>query len=48
MGYYSQTIHATMKLLEMDAPICIDPFNCYMFVTNLGLRAGGGVGDPLY
>ena len=47
LGYYSQVLHKTMDLLEEDVPICDDAFNCLMFVVNMGLRAGGGVGEPL-
>ena len=28
-------------------PLCTDPFNCFMFVLNIGMRAGGGVGDTI-
>ena len=30
-----------------DIPLCTDAFNCFMYVINIGLRSGGGVGEPL-
>jgi len=36
-----------MILFEDNKPICNDPLNCFLFVLNLSLRSGGGIGDPL-
>lgn len=36
-----------METLEYGEPICDTPIMCFMYVVNVGLRAGGGVGEPL-
>jgi len=46
LAYYNTTLHSSMK--GQDMPICTDPFNCFMFIVNLGMRSGGGVGDQLW
>ena len=28
--------------------VCSTAFNCFMFVCNIGLRSGGGVGEPIF
>lgn len=47
LAFYSQYVRSTMETLEYGEPICDTPIMCFMFVVNVGLRAGGGVGEPL-
>lgn len=50
-GFYSQTLHSTMiaafNTAGYEVPLCVDPLNCFMMMLNMGLRAGGGIGDIL-
>lgn len=36
-----------MEMLEYEVPVCDTPLMCFMYVVNVGLRSGGGVGEPL-
>ena len=54
--YYVPALHNTMIGSDVvviiyffieKVPLCTDPFNCFMFVLNIGMRAGGGVGDAI-
>lgn len=47
IGFYSEEVRTTMETLELEVPICDTPLMCFIYVLNLGLRSGGGVGEPL-
>lgn len=47
LAYYEPILHSTITLNSMRVPICINPINCFIFVVNLGIRAGGGIGDVI-
>ena len=45
IAFYDPIVHSTINNNQMGIPLCIDAFNCFLFAVNMGLRAGGGVGD---
>ena len=45
VGYYNNDLHSTMQPVDYDTEFCVDPLNCFIYVLNVGLRAGGGVGE---
>jgi len=45
IGYYIPMVHSTLSPQQLQVPLCVDAFNCFLFALNLGLRSGGGVGD---
>jgi hypothetical protein len=45
IGFYNNDIHSTIIPVEYDTEFCVTPFNCFIYVINVGLRAGGGIGE---
>ena len=45
IGYYINEINTTIIDATYTVSFCEDPLNCFFYVVNIGLRAGGGVGD---
>ena len=45
LAYYNEALHATLVGLNVKGPVCTDGFNCFLAISNMGLRAGGGFGD---
>ena len=42
--YFNSQVNAD----EFGEDVCKDFFSCYFNSVNLGIRAGGGISDPLY
>jgi len=47
VAYYGPYVRSSMDTVEYEVPICDTPIMCFMYVINIGLRSGGGVGEPL-
>lgn len=45
LAYYNESLHATLVGASVTVPICTSGFNCFLDVSDMGLRAGGGFGD---